>query len=86
MLSQMRGRFIVDVFNRDLRCIWNSGDDAYRQKMLLHSVQHYAHEMSLPVGHQSRMFSDEEYMLLIELYQAELREMMQLGKKSGVSV
>lgn len=77
MISHMRGRFILDIFNRDLQSIWSSGDEEYRRKLLLYSIDHYTWEMGLPHGHQSKMFSDEEYMLMIELYKSELQQMKQ---------
>ena len=73
-ISAERGRFIMDIFHRDLVAMMKGEKDEYIVKMLRHGIEYYTWE----ANSGGRMFSNEEYMLLIQLYRAELWERYEL--------
>lgn len=73
-------RNVIDIFNRDIRMIYRQSDKSYATKLILHSISFYTYELNLPPNHPQKIFTDNEYRLLIQLYQNEL-----LNQSSGSS-
>ncbi len=67
----MNTRRVIEVFNRDMAAACVTGNPKYVETIIEHAIEFYNFEKSLPWGHQMKMFSDAEYELLIELYEAE---------------
>ena len=76
IIRTMREDFIIGIFRRDLASITGGHYDfPYVLKLLRYSVEHYMAERALPDWHQAKIFSDEEYQLLIDLYTNELHQL-----------
>jgi hypothetical protein len=74
----MREDLILSIFQRDMASI-NVGHHPYSYvvKMCEYAVEFYSAERGLPPGHHGRIFSDDEYQLLIDLYKNELHQLQQ---------
>lgn len=66
---------VVEIYNRDMRaiCVF---DKSYKLQIINNAILFYSKEMELPDGHQSKIFSDYEYRMLINLYQEERKHLL----------
>lgn len=64
---------IIEIFNRDITHIHNIQHLELRKKIILDAISFYTAERRLEDGHQSKIYTNREYELLIELYANELR-------------
>lgn len=73
--KEMRVREVIEIFNRDISILRRSNDKNYNRNVIRNAIDFYLYEMNLPDGHQSKIFSNYEYTLLINLYENEYIEM-----------
>jgi hypothetical protein len=71
----MNIRKIVQIFNRDIQAI-SLFERGYKIQIISDAIEFYTNELAMPDGHQSKIFTDYEYRLLIKLYQEELTNIL----------
>jgi hypothetical protein len=69
-------RKIVEIFNRDMSAL-SQFDRGYKIQILNNAIDFYSQELALENGHQSKIFTDYEYRVLIKMYQEELTHLYQ---------
>lgn len=63
---------IIHVFNRDIRMIYQSHDINYRINIIKYSIDFYSKERDLSDDDPAKVFTDDEYNLIVKLYENEL--------------
>jgi hypothetical protein len=71
----MNIRKIVEIFNRDIQAM-SLFERGYKIQIINDAIEFYTNELALEKGHQSKIFTDYEYRLLIKLYQEELTNIL----------